>query len=611
MRLIKEEKTAFIQTVKGEKKTIDYTDDKELEGLKNNQDIKSVDTGDGRKIKEEIGRKYTAEESSAVGKTVGKSLLKVLRAQGDEVVDIRLTGVGLNKFNIKVKYGNDKGHDLFKFNLNPDTESIILDLGSEPMELVDFVITQGNTVSLPTPDLEDKLSDAFKKYTSEPTDAEYDKMAEMEPPTDPSQLNKNIAEEMLGERTFSINGLGNFEFTGMKDDLVMGSQNNGPVRTFKKEKVLQDNPSFFDRQPREVKPQGVRPYSEAQYRKVLQGAIDDAGSTEFAYDIADSMIYDPQILARLKKDYPGESARELKQQLQYDLEACDSPEDDYDDDYEDDQVAEKLDPVGKEDDDINNDKKVDSTDKYLVKRRQAISKNIPEGVDTQSEFDVIRGGRIIATNVKFLPNGRDYRVGSKLDTLGPTDSTQLSAHTKGATDLINHVKASGGLAEDLDVGHQDDEPGMLKKDVYRIAKMASMLYKQLDNYDNGQEVDFPHWWQAKIIKAYDYLQAAYGYLDGEEKVQQMDNSVVVALQEVDTAAGAKSTTTTSSDVKALAKAQQSSTTIQSRSKNINNIQEFPGAFEEWVKTLGLVPGKVSRGSIEAQVRKSLTNLGYK
>ena len=78
--------------------------------------------------------------------------------------------------------------------------------------------------------------------------------------------------------------------------------------------------------------------------------------------------------------------------------------------------------------------------------------------------------------------------------------------------------------EDLDVGHQDDEPSMLKSDVYRIAKMAAMLYKQLNNYDQMPgEVDFPHWWQAKIIKAYDYLQAAYGYLDGEEKTAAIDS----------------------------------------------------------------------------------------
>ena len=37
-------------------------------------------------------------------------------------------------------------------------------------------------------------------------------------------------------------------------------------------------------------------------------------------------------------------------------------------------VDEKLDPVGKEDEDINNDGKVNKTDKYLLNRRKAISK---------------------------------------------------------------------------------------------------------------------------------------------------------------------------------------------------------------------------------------------
>ena len=41
--------------------------------------------------------------------------------------------------------------------------------------------------------------------------------------------------------------------------------------------------------------------------------------------------------------------------------------------------AEGLDPVGKEDNDINNDGKVDKTDKYLSKRRKAIAANLKEG----------------------------------------------------------------------------------------------------------------------------------------------------------------------------------------------------------------------------------------
>jgi len=42
-------------------------------------------------------------------------------------------------------------------------------------------------------------------------------------------------------------------------------------------------------------------------------------------------------------------------------------------------IAEKLDPVGQEDADINNDGEVNSQDKYLLKRRKAISKNLKEG----------------------------------------------------------------------------------------------------------------------------------------------------------------------------------------------------------------------------------------
>jgi len=44
-------------------------------------------------------------------------------------------------------------------------------------------------------------------------------------------------------------------------------------------------------------------------------------------------------------------------------------------------ILEGLDPVGKEDDDINNDGKVNKTDKYLANRRKAIAKNIKEGGD--------------------------------------------------------------------------------------------------------------------------------------------------------------------------------------------------------------------------------------
>jgi hypothetical protein len=41
-------------------------------------------------------------------------------------------------------------------------------------------------------------------------------------------------------------------------------------------------------------------------------------------------------------------------------------------------LSEGLDPIGKEDDDINNDGKVDKTDNYLATRRKAVAANLNE-----------------------------------------------------------------------------------------------------------------------------------------------------------------------------------------------------------------------------------------
>lgn len=80
--------------------------------------------------------------------------------------------------------------------------------------------------------------------------------------------------------------------------------------------------------------------------------------------------------------------------------------------------------------------------------------------------------------------------------------------------------------EDLDIGHQDDEPGMLKADLYRIAKYASELYKYIDQFDqNTMEVDFPQWWQEKIIRSKNDLVAAKHYLDYELKKDSIDSSI--------------------------------------------------------------------------------------
>jgi hypothetical protein len=69
------------------------------------------------------------------------------------------------------------------------------------------------------------------------------------------------------------------------------------------------------------------------------------------------------------------------------------------------------------------------------------------------------------------------------------------------------------MNEDIDLGHQDNEPRMIKGELYQIAKQATELYKIIDSVDNMGEIDFPHWWQAKIVLAKNYLTGAKDYLD--------------------------------------------------------------------------------------------------
>ena len=177
---------------------------------------------------------------------------------------------------------------------------------------------------------------------------------------------------------------------------------------------------------------------------------------------------------------------------------------------------ERLDPVGKEDGDIDNDGDKDETDKYLANRRKAIAKAIADKEKTDTEKDARKAKGMVKEDKSEMD--KRYDRTSKYATipgLGTTTDADLERER-----LAQLAARNEG---DLDVGHQDDEPGMLKNKLFRAAKMAAMLYKKVDKYDKmGGEVDFPSWWQNKINKSQDMLQSAYDYLDGEENVAKLD-----------------------------------------------------------------------------------------
>jgi len=67
------------------------------------------------------------------------------------------------------------------------------------------------------------------------------------------------------------------------------------------------------------------------------------------------------------------------------------------------ELLEKMDPVGQEDSDINNDGKTDKTDKYLLNRRKAIAKSMKkEGHDHEVSMAIASLKSIIKSSVTLL-----------------------------------------------------------------------------------------------------------------------------------------------------------------------------------------------------------------
>jgi len=96
--------------------------------------------------------------------------------------------------------------------------------------------------------------------------------------------------------------------------------------------------------------------------------------------------------------------------------------------------------------------------------------------------------------------------------------------------LLKDLKQSA-IKEDLDLGHEDNEPHMIKSELYRIGKYAMELYQMVDQFEGEGEVDFPAWWQAKITTAKNMVSSAKHYLEFELKEPEIDAMVGVATGE--------------------------------------------------------------------------------
>ncbi len=154
-------------------------------------------------------------------------------------------------------------------------------------------------------------------------------------------------------------------------------------------------------------------------------------------------------------------------------------------------------------------------------------KNLPDGLQ-KSIISKTKGKMEEAINQAIILTDKDHDLLKKNGsvTVRVGNQTVVVALKDFDVDTEDYEDVSDiSLEEDLDLGHTDNEPHMLKGDLYRIGKYAMELYQMVDQFEGKGEVDFPHWWQAKIIKAKEMVSSAKHYLDFETKEPEIDAMV--------------------------------------------------------------------------------------
>jgi hypothetical protein len=174
--------------------------------------------------------------------------------------------------------------------------------------------------------------------------------------------------------------------------------------------------------------------------------------------------------------------------------------------------------------------------KELVRAALMQEKKFPDltGDGKVTQADILKGRGV---DIKEGPEDRDWAtyVKSLVNDIrinGIGDYTTFSEDDFIA-DYEEYIGGKMDLDEDLDLGHEDDEPHMLEKDLYHIGKYAMELYQTMDDLEKrNTEIDFPHWWQSKIIRAKEMMSSAKHYLDFELNEPKID-AAVRAIDQLD------------------------------------------------------------------------------
>jgi hypothetical protein len=162
----------------------------------------------------------------------------------------------------------------------------------------------------------------------------------------------------------------------------------------------------------------------------------------------------------------------------------------------------KLDPVGKEDSDVNNDNKVDSTDKYLKHRRDVVSRAIKkEEVENKIAESVIE-------KLRTKTETESTEVVSEQTDLIKSAAAMMTTNLR---DLMTEARRRGRPSKNAE--EEDIEP--IKT---QLEKAVTLRGKKKVTFENGDEVEVPAEHAKKALQMNDSLRTSIEKGDHQKKL---------------------------------------------------------------------------------------------
>ena len=438
---------------------------------------------------EQDGVEFSKEETAAIAKEVGKALAKALHSLGDEIDSMKARNLEPNSFEIYVQYKKDTSDDQFSFYISEDT-----------LHLVDFSFDKeiGGVGIKPSGEaivhvdvLANELIKHFRSLTNEGmSDQEYadakeaDRLEKHPEKSTIEKIRALIAAEKTDESIFDTPRMGGFHNSkGVaghisnthKQDQEYAASNR---KAYKKDSSKDEmkHPSYksasnqyagrtkgvkLSADEKEAQRQSNRDFIQRLKDKgMLEEAPEGRYYFEVSKDDSTRALFIMDLLFRPEFEKTGKKGFNLSRNV-YTFEDSEAAA-----------AAMKLlqDRGGVEIIDTNID---------LDKNKDLNLSEAPEG-----RYYIKVAVRDARKALNLLDDSPAYSAAMELDgsdtyyfddeQLAYDAMMDLSAHGIEVTD--NNIDLDENKAHDeggdLDIGHQDDEPDMLKQNVYDIATYA-------------------------------------------------------------------------------------------------------------------------------------------